>query len=278
MHKIQLGLGSHQLNATLPDSWAEMGPYWPDVAGYVTAGLYADPAVLRVLLRQRRLFKMRPIKAKYWQQIPSEGLHALQGSLDFLAMPSGKPIYPSVRLGRKRYYLPDENMYNVSIVEFAFVDLAYEVLKLYQERDEKDNALEWTARFCAYMARPLDRQIDPKDAKQYKGDRRETFNTSLIDERIEAFKQIAPHYAFACLHYFLGVKKYLSRRYANTLFVDLSHEVDPDSIIGVDRQPQPRRYLDAIARLAGGKFGDLNATRQANLYDFLDEINNQMKS
>lgn len=276
MNKITIRIGSKRIAAQLPATWAEVAPYWEQIAGYVSAGLYHDPLVIRILLRQKRWGRMRPLRAKDWRYIRAEGLKPLQDCLDFLAKPTGQPIKPYVTLGRKKYYLPAENMSNASIVEFAFADLAFQLITMYQERNDETAAQEWMARFCAYLCRPIDKRINPKDALAYQGDRREVFNTAMIEPRIADFHQLAPHHVLACLQYFAGVKHYLAQRYDGSLFIDLSHEEDPDQIIGLDTTPRPKRYLDAISRLAGGKFGDLNATRRANLYDVLEEIKNQL--
>ena len=140
-------------------------------------------------------------------------------------------------------------------------------------------ANSWLTKLCLYMARPIDKRIDPKDAETYMGDRREKFNTAVIEQRWPLFREIDPADRFGCLWFFLGCKAYIHQKYKGKLWFD-THDEEGNEIIGVqkDDKPQPFRWIEICRKLAGGKFGNLRETQFAGLYEVLEELVGQRGS
>lgn len=282
MHSIQMRIGKKNYDCIMPSTWEEITwEEWKAIAAPIFDGKLFSRRVIASLLKKDTFWGHRKLPKKVINQIPTEGLYPLYGALDWLHLDNCIfPPFEFVRIGKKKFYLPSARLENATIVEFALLDMAWELSRFYDQRNQPDKAEYWLTRLCTYMCRPIDKRINHKDPETYMGDRREKINTAIIDLRIPIFeKMMDPRYRFGCIFFFLGCKKYIHKRYKGTLWHD-THDVEGNEIIGVqkDDKPQPMRWMNIIRKLAGGKFGNLRETQFANLYDVLDELRDQVKA
>ena len=274
-------IGKRKFDCLMPSNWEEISwKEWKEIANLIFEGNIFSRKVVASLLNKQTFWGHKPIGEKIVNQIPSEGIYPLYDALDWMHLDNC--IYPPfefIKVGRKKFYLPAARLENASIVEFALLDMAWELSRFYEQKKQADKADYWLTRLCTYMCRPIDKRINHQDPETFMGDRREKVNTAIIDRRIPLFERMDPRYRFGCIFFFLGCKKYIHDKYKGTLWFD-THDSDGNEIIGVqkDDKPQPMRWMNIIRKLAGGKFGNLRETQFANLYDVLNELRDQVKA
>jgi hypothetical protein len=270
MNQIQINSKGKTYNFTLSSTWEELSgsKQWRALSPHLEDNDYYNRDAIKALI----------LKGKFpgERHIPSQGYLPLYNCLDFLMdHPCVYPPIKSFMIGYRLqlFHLPAPRLENISIIEFAFLDMCWELNRFFRGRGEVEKAEEWLTKLCMYMARPIDKRIDPKDPETYMGDRREKFNTGVIDPRWELFQKIRQSDRFACIWFFLGCKRYIHQRYKGKLWFD-THDSEGREIIGVqkDDKPQPFRWIEIIRKLAGGKFGNLKETQFTGLYDVLEEL------
>ena len=168
MHEITLRSDLGEMACTLPEGWGDCAPgTWARLLPLWANGGPYSRAVLQVLLRTT---SGRALPGKWWEALPSEALGPLFECLSWMPQPSVTPVQPSFSLGGRAYYFPAERMQNVTLAEFAFIDLAWQLRAYQVQRGRRQAAEEWTARLCAYLLRPHDPRINPTDADSYQGE------------------------------------------------------------------------------------------------------------
>jgi hypothetical protein len=274
MNKVEIQLNTKHLQFFLASGWEEIeDKQWVSIYQNLESGNVFNHSMIRALILKGKF------PQKYMDQMPKEGFLPLYDCIDFLIKtPCSSPPFPYLKIKRKKYHLPSARLENISIIEFAFLDMAWELNRFFRERNQEAKAEEWLTRLCMYMARPIDKRINPNDTETYNGDRREKFNTAVIEPRWPVFQKIDSVYRAGCIFFFLGCKAYIHQKYKGSLWFD-THDKDGNEIIGVqkDDKPQPFRWIEICRKLAGGKFGNLKETQFAGLYDVLEELKDQRK-
>lgn len=275
MHQITLRTAESEIACTLPETWEEcpVGTFAKLLPLWAAAGPYSR-AVLSVLLRTDR---GKRFPGNWLQDVPSEALGPLFDCLAWMPQPTVQPVQPSFTIKGRDYYFPATRMQNITLAEFAFVDLAWQLRAYQVQRGRTDAAKEWTARLCGYLLRPLDPRIDPTDAETYQGDRRERFNTAVIEERLDLFREhITSEMVEGVLLYVAGCKHHIRNSY-QTLWPP-SEQTAEELQAQIEKQrPEPKRWLTLARQMAGGKFGTYDQTMFTNLYLVLDELTTQRK-
>jgi len=270
-------ISGKEYRCTMPSSWAEITRKdWLRIAHTLKNGSIYDPAILSALLKR----KNKPLSSKIWDKIPTEGLYPLYEQLDWLKDKYCiSPPFEYIRIRGKRYYLPAERLENIPVIEFAYVDMCMVMIDFFERKKQYDKIDEWIDRMCAYLCRPIDKRIKVKDPNIFKGDRREKFNPNIIDRRVPMFSKIDARYKLGVLWFVIGCKRYIHNHYKKYIFPP-THTEDGQEIIGrqTSNKPEPQRWMNIIRKLSGGKFGDIENTRYANLYDVLNELRDQMKN
>lgn len=272
MNNIQITTPNKTFSFNLVSTWEELSTMnwpitrWAKIFPYIEQNNIYHHRVIQLLTQTGDLPKQK--------HIPAEGYLPLYNCLDWLIdSPCIHPPIKYFRIGWKLYHLPAPRLENIPIIEFAFLDMCWELNRVFRDRGDDKTAEEWLTKLCMYMARPIDKRINPKDPDTYMGDRREKFNTGVIEPRWKIFQKIRPADRFACIWFFLGCKRYIHQRYKGKLWFD-THDAEGREIIGVqkDDKPQPFRWIEITRRLAGGKFGNLRETQFTGLYDVLEEL------
>lgn len=258
---------------------------WPAVASELGQGSAYSRRMVEILLRPASR-SWGVLQYAPTDQIPAEGLGPLYECLAWLEQPDGTPPVEWVRLGGRslslskgsKMYFPSPRLGNVTLAEWAFVDMAWQLREYFSRQKQPDRALEWTVKMCAYLLRPLDRKVRPWDANTYQGDRREKFNTAIAEARMPLWeKYMTREIAQAAAIYVQGCKLDLARRYPS-LWPKNPYETIEDLAQRAKRQrPEPKRWIDLARKLAGGKFGDFEATMYTHLHTILEEVADQVR-
>ena len=275
MHQIKINKTTYQL----PSSWEEMDKKtWTRIAPLVIAGKIYTKEMLALLMTRKIMGIKRLVSIKIIENLTAGQQYELYNCIQWIKKdPCTHPPFKSWRIKRKRYFLPDFEFRYMTVIEYALLDLCYQVYQRLWERNEFDLADQWRDKLVSYMARPRDSKINPNDPETFLGERRERMNTLICDRRIPIFRKAPTAFKYGCLLYFVGCKRFIHEKYRNTIFFD-THTDDGQEIMNVaKKEPNPKEWIEIVMRLSGGKFGDLKETQYTNLYDILEELKIQQK-
>ena len=275
MTPITLRIGRRTYHATLPQGWAEVpSDAWSDLYALIAQDQGYTRATLGLLMRDR---KGRKLANKVIQAIPSLHLKDFFDVLGWMAAEGmTSPHAESIKVNRTRYYLPGPQFRNLTVVEFAFLDMAWQIRMHFLAANQLEQAAEWQARLLAYCLRPADPQRQQRSPETYEGDLRERFNPALAEERWEQMKKLPAWEQAWVMRFIAGCKRHIADAYPGIWPRDESDY--REALAKAARQkPPPRRWLDLVRRMSGGKFGDYETTMYTGLYSFLDELQDQIR-
>lgn len=270
MHSIKINQNTY----TIPASWSEIKkPVWKKLAPYIIAGEYFNKEVIALLMTRRKFGRNIPVSKEILDNLQPGILYKIYDEcLDWLQSECTHPPFESWKIKGKRYYLPGAELKYLTLIEYAVLDLCYNVYQALWKQKYYDLAQDWLDKLVCYMARPLDKRIDHNDPNTFLGDRREKFNTIICDRRLPVFRKAPMTFKYGCLFYFLGCKKHIHEKYKGVIFQS-PYTDEGKEIIGVSKKPpQPEEWIRIAFKLSGGKFGNLKETQYSNLYDVLEEI------
>lgn len=151
----------------------------------------------------------------------------------------------------RTYHAPGDQMFNMTVGEFACADSFYELFKRYSKMEYLD---------C--LVATLYRQQDPehnKKGKDYKGDIRIQFNEFRVGDDKKILSGIKPSLKYAILLQYEGSRNILIRQY-QSLFS--SEENKTASRVGWGK----------VIMAAAGGIDKFQATKEVNLYDFFNQL------
>lgn len=277
MHQVTIKTPSRTFTGSLPASWKEIGKNeWVAIAPYLISGDIYNRDIIWNLLRTEKWGVRFRVPRKIVLEIPPEQMYDVYSCISWLLTDNcTDPPFEAWKLKGKWYYMPASRLQNISLIEYAFLDLCYNVYQALWKKQQYDTAQEWMIKLACYMARPIDPRVDQNDPETFQGDRREKFNTIITDRRMPLFREAPMEFVYGCAYFFLGCKRYIHQRYKNTIFYD-THDSMGNEVIGVShKKPSPQEWIRIAFRLSGGKFGGLRDTQYSNLYDVLEEMNDQ---
>ena len=178
MHKIKI----NQKPYDLASSWEEVTPQdWDRIAPYIIADDIYNPEVLYLLISRKRWGFRRRISTDLINALDPGQLFDLYNCISWIKdVPCTEPPFKSRRLGWKRYHLPASEFKYMTVIEYAILDLCYQVYQRLWQSKNFDLAEEWAAKLVSYMARPLDKKVNPNDPNTFEGERRENSIPSFV--------------------------------------------------------------------------------------------------
>lgn len=277
MHQIQMTIGRKSYQVTLPGSWAELPEgIWSDLYSCILEEEnFFNRRLIGLLLRDRR---KRKLSKRTINKIPSPYLGQFFDCLTWMASKKmDQPHKPSIQIEGTVYFLPGPAFQNMTIIEFAFLDMAWQLRTWYQSQSQQVEAENWLLRMFAYICRPADKTRKQKNPDTYDGDIRQKFNSALAEENWEVMRQMNPSDQMWILNFILGCKETIAKRFP--IIWDQSETDYREALAKAsNRKPQPSRWLDLCRKLAGGKFGNLEETWFTGLYLVLEEVSDQIKA
>jgi hypothetical protein len=274
MHEVAITRKGTRRTYFLPASWHEVSEQdWPTVSLLFLLGDTAlvRMKVLRGLLRTKRgtlisESSLRTLDAWQLREIASLLSWMLKDRME------SRPFEYIIIQG-ERYFLPNDGLKNITLIEYAFLDLYYMVYVDAVEAGQHELAEQHLNRLLAYMCRPMRQGIDPDrpDPDTWDGDIREKFNNSICDRRIDKMQDITSAEKLAILMFFTGCKAAIHRSYAGTVFPQQEDEKGNKVHTGATAM-EPTAWLDMCFALAGGIFGTLEQTMYTNLFTVLRHL------
>jgi len=113
-----------------------------------------------------------------------------------------RQLLPFFRFRMKKYYGPDDRLFNVTLDEYLEADIHY--LAFMKSKDEKD-----LDKLVATLYRKKNKKADPK-APDYSGDIRQPFNEYLIDVRARKIARMPHEIKLMVFFFFQGCRNFLS--------------------------------------------------------------------
>ncbi|MEL6629159.1 MAG: hypothetical protein AAFQ92_26830 [Bacteroidota bacterium] len=253
----------------LPEKWEELQPL--DWSHLIPAKLDDNIYRSQVQLLYQLSRGKKKLNADILLLLSADQLSQLVAMTDWMfSTPITVSPFQSIRIQRKSYLLPNDQLKYMSLIEFAFLDFHYMRYTQYVSEGKLEEAEAELDSMLCYMLRPIAKGVDPYDAANYKGDRREMLNTSVCEQRKELFKELPAWQRYACLFFFSGCKEQLHERYKGTIWIDGLDE-DGNQVIGAKPQ-RPEEWMRLAYGMAGGKFGTLEQTMYTPLETILLEI------
>lgn len=261
MHQIRV----RKARMLMPSQWSEIRMKdWKLIAPFILNNNPFNRSLVLDLIRPKNIFQYFRLPYSWKELVSTEQLASLFDCVEWMQTPSPSPPINSFRHRGKRYYFPKAKLSNITIIEFAALDLCFNVYRDAAEKGEHDRAEMFLNKLVGYMCRPADRTVSMTDAHNFRGDVREPFNSAVCDGRAKTVAKFPDHIRIACVLFFTSCKQHIYNMYKHPLFE------------GGSGKPNARYWLDAASKMAGGKFGTLEQTRFTNLYDFLDEMKEQV--
>jgi len=200
----------------------------------------------------------------HWMEIanlPDEELHALAPITDFLfeTQPPAKNLYPKLKVRKKEYFPPADDLSNIGFGEWCF---AYEALHNYNESKDKS----FLDKLIMILYRPADPGQRPGDVN-YTGDIREKFNENLFGPRSKGLGD---------MHF--KIKETILAWFAAALWNIMSARPSVFPVLKTEMANNPsqirRTWFDVFRELLGPKWGTTNELKYTNaifVLDYLEE-------
>jgi hypothetical protein len=274
MHEVAITLKNKRRSYFLPERWEEVSEKaWPAVTLLFLLGDRPSVRlqVLGALLKTRR---STSIPEGHLRQLKGWQARQLAQLLDWMLKDrmESKP-FNSFTIDGEKFYLPNDGLKNITLIEYAFLDLYYMVYVDAVEAGQHELAEQHLHKLIAYMCRPMRQGIDPDrpDPETWDGDVREKFNNSICDKRVEKMKGLSAAEKLPLLMFFTGCKAAIHRSYAGTVFPQQEDEKGNKVHTGATAM-EPTAWLDMCFALAGGIFGTLEQTMYTNLFTVLRHL------
>lgn len=281
MHSIVVSYEKKREAYRLPENWQEVSDYGTGIWWKLTASLLVGKSpqaalwALRALLTMEDSEKVMPFEV--FKQLDPVHVKLMSEMLGWM-WTEGMTHQPFAAFWHEgvEYYLPDSGLGNVSLIEFAYLDTMYNLYVRMAQEEKPDQAELYLTKLCTYMCRPIDPDINPEDAKTYKGDQREMFNTIICDRRLPSFSRLPIEKKLPLLLFYVGCKREVHERAEGTVFSKMTDE-EGNHINGSGRPMEPQEWIDIAFHLAGGKFGTLQETMYTNFFTVLHWLRVQEK-
>lgn len=166
------------------------------------------------------------------------------------------------------YFLPNDGLANITLVEYAFADMAYTLYLKKRKAGAEREAQDWLDRLVSYLCRPQDPNANPDDAVTWKGDYREQFNTDLCDRRRAQLARLPDWMKLLVLLHFAACKADIHRKHKGKIFI----EEEPGTEVHGSKPMAPDEWITIAFSLSGGKFGTLEQTMYTSLSLILREL------
>ena len=118
-----------------------------------------------------------------------------------------KQKLPEVRIGLRKYYGPDDKLFNLTFAEYQTAENFY--LAFNKTRDQKYLDLL----VATLYRRQIKNYRRIRNATAFKGDRREDFNDYLVESRVKKIRRLNIAKKFAIYQYFMGCMSHLQKTY-----------------------------------------------------------------
>lgn len=164
-----------------------------------------------------------------------------------------KKIYSRFR----RWIGPDDELANVSLLEFAYADTFF--MRYHETKDQK-----WLDNFIASLYRPRDRTQDPR-GYDFSGDSRKPFNSYLIEHNAKRLSRLSVHVKEGILMWYWACRMAMEQRY-------------PYVFKAKGSGAKPTSWPEFITALGGGKFGTVNQVGQERFHTVMIDANSHIEN
>jgi len=170
-------------------------------------------------------------------------------------------LLPEIKIKKQTFYAPDSRFASMRFGEFISVDM---LISAYFGSKKPEAILN---KIIAVLYREKRKDIP----KNFKGDKRELFNSETLEHRENIIKDIDEVTKKAILYNYTGVRNWLSKKYV-MVFSSSDTSKRTNIVLG----KQENSWLSIRRHLAGGAL-NLEKTDQLNLHDVLSSLNEEMK-
>lgn len=157
----------------------------------------------------------------------------------------------SIKIKSKRFYGPADRISNLTINEFSHADDLY--LGWCNTKDVE---------YLQYLAAVLYRQLNDNG-------KRAPFDKTELENNAKQFSKIDHRILVAVLLSYQGSRKYLISQFP--LVFPLAKKTNNET-------PKSSGFGKITLHLSGGKFGNYNETSNTNVYTFLSDFSEQLKT
>lgn len=203
------------------------------------------------------------LPAPIWNKLGADVIYDLIQQIAWIwKTPLSQGFLESFSWKSQTFYLPKDNLKNISIIEFA---MAEKYLKAFTSSNPEGHALN---ELVATLCRPMKKGIDPT-SDEYGGDLREKFNSDLISNRAIEFRSLNINIKMAVLRFFIDCVAEIQKKYSMVY-----PKPEPDS------EPEPQspaqKALSSFGMLAvlmdlaeAGTFGTWEEACFTNIHTIL---------
>jgi hypothetical protein len=260
MRQLELQHGSKKIKINLPENWNELSRKQL-LRGMAILFTATDPARLHLqLLRILGLPKSWLLALDAWQVVELKTLTSFFLENNTLT----SQLLPAIRLpflkGFRRFVGPKERFRNLLFLEFIFADTYY----LHWLQTQNDELL---LKLVATLYRPQTWfHFFKKRQPTYSGDARQEFNEHLVADRAAKMKHLPLPVKMAIATWYRGCRNQMEQDYPNVFSSENQEEAKGKG-----------GWEPVFRNMAGGKFGDINQTRNANLHTVLAEMDEKIQ-
>lgn len=195
------------------------------------------------------VFSINPFNEgrKIFYKLNRVQMHALIKKVDFILYSPAltKNMLPTIKVGGKTYYGPEDGLKNICLHEFAFADSFITNYGKSRDENDLDTAI-------AVLYRPA---IDV-NSSEYAGDIRGKFKKHLVEVHQKQLRELPYEYKQAIYLWYRGCRDAIEKRYPR--------------VFNGEKQDGPDfGWLGIIQELAGDKFGTYDETGYWPAYDIL---------
>lgn len=172
-----------------------------------------------------------------------------------------KQLLPKIRVNGRWVYGPNDFLKNISLQEFAFADKAFINFMKTSEQELKESQLTRLVA-CLYRGK----KFFVKKDKNYKGDERKDFNSYLIGNLENEYKNISLTNKLMVLLYYWGCRNTLVASYPN-VFSSGNKTKATSNDLG---------WVGVIFELGGEKLGTIDKVADSNMHFMLTFLENEI--
>jgi hypothetical protein len=244
-------------NFTIPSSWDELSYYQH---AYILQVLHHDGD--KFLKTDKLLYILFEGHWDILADISADDLHGLASCTNFIfnERPSAINKFPKIKLNKKFYLAPADNLGNIGFGEWCFV---YQFAKYFRET----NDMIFLDKLIATLYRLPDPAQHPDDIN-YSGDIREIFNENLIDNRARLVADIPEKLKLGIYTWFGSALFEVMERRPHAF-----PPVNPNDQTDNDSDPDDgRTWLTIFRELLGPKWGTTKELKYTNAMFVLDGL------
>lgn len=247
-----------KIKVNIPTHWNQLNRIQLErlalLFGKPMRGRVFDVRVLMVLLHMRWWQFRKLYKAIILlKQVP---LTELKKSYAFVYEDTNRTKFIEVlRIGTKKYYAPQNKLFNLTVEEFAMADDLYFKLRSAKTLAQQKELL---AVFAAVL-------YVPTHNKQ-----RGVFARPLMLEAAKPFKKVPLRTLLAIKLCYEGSRYAITKRFKKAFPATAPTKAEK-------RKAPTYGFAKVILQMAGGKFGNYEETKRTPLFTFLEEFEEQLK-